>query len=250
MATASSSAASYIRGRKPFKISTITDRSAIINGSAFFSGLSEPECHKVASCGQTRSFASEELVFMQGQSARHLVLIETGRVKQTQLSSNGNEVFLWMNRSGDVIGVPEESISGSQSCSARVMEHCQALVWDYAKLQCLILEFPQIRQNIGQILSGRLNELQERFREVATEKVAQRLALALLRLLKQVGKPVREGIEISSSRDELAQMTGTTLFTISRILSRWGEEGFVLPRRAAVVVLDIQRLRAVTTEGF
>jgi CRP-like cAMP-binding protein len=210
--------------------------------SAFFSGLSELECIYVASRGHSRSFASGEVLFMQGQSSRHLVLIESGRVKMTQLRSNGNEVILWMNRSGDVIGALGESGPGSQSCSARAMDQCQALVWDYTKLRCLLLEFPQIRQNIGQILSDRLSELQERCREVASEKVAQHLALTLLRLIKQVGKPVREGVEISASRDELAQMTGTTLFTISRILSRWGEKGFVLPRREAVFVVDPERL--------
>jgi len=76
--------------------------------------------------------------------------------------------------------------------------------------------------------------------------VAQRLALAVLRMLKQLGKPVREGIEISSSRDEFAQMTCTTLFTISRIPSIWGEDGFVLPRREAVVVVDTKRLARVS----
>jgi CRP-like cAMP-binding protein len=72
------------------------------------------------------------------------------------------------------------------------------------------------------------------------------LALALLRLVKQVGKPAHGGMEICLSREELAQMTGTTLFTISRLLSKWGEEGFVLPRREAVVVLDQKRLGEVS----
>jgi CRP-like cAMP-binding protein len=127
------------------------------------------------------------------------------------------------------------------------MEQCKASVWEYGRLQSLLAEYPQIRKNISQILSSRLNELQERFREVATEKVAQRLALALLRLVKQVGKPAPGGTEVSLSREELAQMTGTTLFTISRLLSKWGEEGFVLPRREAVVVLDAQRLGEIST---
>jgi len=125
------------------------------------------------------------------------------------------------------------------------MEQCQALVWEYTRLQNLIVEYPQIRRNISQILSSQLNELEERFREMATEKVAQRLALALLRLVKRIGKPADGGTEVSLSREELAQMTGTTLFTISRILTKWAEKGFVLPRREAVVVLDPARLKLV-----
>ena len=110
-------------------------------------------------------------------------------------------------------------------------------------------EFPKIRRNISQILTNRLDELQERFREVATEKVAQRLALALLRLVKKVGKPSMGGMEVSLTREELAQMTGTTLFTISRLLSKWGDEGFVVPRREAVVVLDTRKLEKVCEGG-
>jgi CRP-like cAMP-binding protein len=67
-----------------------------------------------------------------------------------------------------------------------------------------------------------------------------------MRLVKQVGRPVRGGIEISLSREELAQMTGTTLFTTSRLLAKWGGEGFIQPRREAVVVLDALRLEQVS----
>jgi CRP-like cAMP-binding protein len=106
----------------------------------------------------------------------------------------------------------------------------------------MMRENPQIGRNISVILSSRLNELEERFREVATEKVAKRIALALLRLLKHVGRKVQDGIEVSLTREELAQMTGTTLFTTSRVLSRWGEMGFVSPRRESVLVRDQNRL--------
>jgi CRP-like cAMP-binding protein len=201
---------------------------------------------EIASCARARTFARNELLFMQGQSARNLVMIQTGSVKLSQLSPNGNEVILWMTGSGDSVGIPADSLPHSHTCSARAMEQCRALVWEYKNLQDLMAEYPQIRRNISYILSSRLSELQERFREVATEKVAQRLALALLRLVKQVGKPAHGGMEICLSREELAQMTGTTLFTISRLLSKWGEEGFVLPRREAVVVLDQKRLGEVS----
>jgi CRP-like cAMP-binding protein len=214
--------------------------------SALFTGLSKNECVEIASCARARTFARDELLFTEGQSARNLVMIQSGSVKLSQLSPSGNEVILWMTGSGDPVGVPADSTSCSHTCSARAMEKCHALVWEYSRLQNLIEEYPVIRKNIGQILSGRLNELQNRFREVATEKVAQRLALALLRLAKQVGKPAKGGVEISLSREELAQMTGTTLFTISRLLSKWGQEGFVLPRREAVVVVDAKRLERET----
>jgi len=231
-----------------YKDSSVAERVVLMCASALFAGLTETECWEIASCASARRFARNELLFMQGQPVRNLVLIQTGSVKLTQLSANGNEVILWMNGEGETVGANIEAPVCHHTCSARAMEQCRALTWEYSRLQSLLADYPQMRKNINQILSGRLRELEERFREVATEKVAKRLALTLYRLLKHVGKEGHEGIRVSLSREELAQMVGTTLFTISRILSKWSEEGLVLPRREAVVVLDVKRLLMVGDE--
>jgi len=228
--------------------SNAAERIVLMCASALFTGLSARECKEIAACAHTRTFARDELLFMQGQPVRNMVLIQSGSVKLTQLSANGNEVILWMNGSGDAMGMHADSPSCNHTCSARAMEQCKALVWEYTRLQMLVTQYPQLRKNISQILAGRLQELEERFREIATEKVARRLALALSRLLKQVGKKSADGIEISLSREELAQLTGTTLFTISRILSKWSEMGVVIPRREAVLVRDPERLEMVSAE--
>jgi len=246
VATARLSLGGFASGEATTRESNIAERVVMMCASALFSGLTQNECMAIASCARARSFARDELLFTQGQSSRNLVMIQTGNVKLSQLGANGNEVILRMTGSGDSVGIPSDSGTGCHSCSARAMERCHTLVWEYSRLQDLLDQYPQIRRNINQILSNRLEELQERFREVATEKVAQRLAFALLRLAKQVGKPAERGVEVSLSRDELAQMTGTTLFTISRLLSKWGEEGFVLPKREAVVVLDSRRLGQIS----
>jgi CRP-like cAMP-binding protein len=228
--------------------SNIAKRGVLMCASPLFAGLSQHQCEKVAWHARPKTFARDELLFMQGQPVRNLALIRSGSVKITQLSPSGNEVILWMYGRGNVAGVLPESKSCNHTCSARAMEQSTALVWEYAALQGLMLEYPQIRMNISLILASRLHELEERFREVATEKVAKRLALALLRLLKHIGKTVQGGVEVSLSREELAQMTGTTLFTISRILSRWGELGLVLPRRESVLVRDPYRLELVSDD--
>jgi len=229
--------------------STLGERVILMCASALFAGLRPEECFRVASCAKARIFSRDELLFMQGQPMTNVMLLEAGSVKLTQLSSAGAEVILWMNGRGDAVGFHSgDSPCANHSCSARALETCKALTWEYSKLQRLLIDYPQIRTNINQILIGRLQELEERFREIATEKVAKRLALTLLRLVKNVGKQRQAGIQVSLSREEFAQMTGTTLFTISRILSKWSEEGFILPRREAVVVLDSSRLEQIGTE--
>jgi CRP/FNR family transcriptional regulator, nitrogen oxide reductase regulator len=224
----------------------LADRVDLIRVSPLFEGLSPDQCEDVARQARPKVLGRDEILFMQGQPARYLALIRTGSVKITQLGPNGNEVILWINGRGNVVGLLSESTSGNHSCSARAMELSTFLVWECTTLQSLMLKYPKIRQNTSQILLIRLNELEERFREVATEKVAKRVALALLRLLKHNGKKVHGGVEVSLSREELAQMTGTTLFTTSRLLSKWGEMGFVFPRRESVVVRDPYRLEIVS----
>lgn len=214
--------------------------------SALFTGMSKVECMEIASCARARTFARNEILFCEGQPVRSLILLETGSVKLTQLSPGGHEVLMWMSGSGEAVNVNADPISCNHTCSARAMEHCRALVWEYQKLQALLNQYPQLRRNITRILAGRLKELEERFREVATERVARRLALTLLRLMKQVGKPSVDGIQVSLKREELAQMTGTTLYTISRVLSRWAERGFVVPLREGVVVNDPARLEKIS----
>jgi CRP-like cAMP-binding protein len=103
-------------------------------------------------------------------------------------------------------------------------------------------------QNMNRILAARLQELEERFREVATEAVASRLGLALLRLSKQVGKSTSEGVQISLTREELAQMIGTTLCTVSRVLSRWAQTSYVIPCREAVYLVDPKKLKSAVED--
>src|SRR5579859_6588377 len=209
---------------------------ALVSSSALFIGLTERECTEIISCGRVLTYAQNELLYAQGHPMRSLIFLQTGCVKHTQISDTGNEVILWMSRSGEALNVQPETTFRDHSCSARAMDQCQTLVWQYARLEASFHRYPQIRKNISQVLASRLKELEERFREIATEKIATRLALTLLRLLKQVGQVSHEGTQVFLGREELAQMTGTTLFTISRILSKWAERGIVAPRREAILI--------------
>jgi len=89
-----------------------------------------------------------------------------------------------------------------------------------------------------------------RARELATERVASRVARTLLRLARQSGRPVDGGILVDHplSRQELAEMTGTTLYTVSRLLSAWEDAGLVEAGRERVTVRSVEGLEAVIEE--
>ena len=218
----------------------LTQRAALMSSCALFAGLTIPQCVQLAQSARAHTFGRDELLFDQGEPIRQVFLIESGYAKLTQLSSNGSEVIMWLrgpNDLVDVFGIPARPI---HSCSARVVAKCRCLVWDWTILESSPLS-PLIERNMGRILSERIGELEERFREVATEKVSNRVACALVRIAKQLGKTSQEGTEIFLCREELAQLTGTTLFTISRLMTKWSELGLVKPRREAVLVRDPDR---------
>lgn len=223
--------------------SIIAERIALISASPLFTGLPQYACEKLASQARPKALARNELLFMQGGAARKVALIRSGSVKITQLAQNGNEVILWVYGVRNIAGVISEPTTCSYAYSARALETSTALVWDYAVIQNLMSDYPQVRKNASNILAARLNELEERFREVATEKIAKRMSSALIRLQAEIGKKAHGGTQVSLLREELAQLTGTTLFTVSRILSRWGKMGFVMPRREGVLVRDTNRLQ-------
>lgn len=217
--------------------------------SALFAGMPPRDCMEIASHARAMTFRRNELLFAQGQPVRSLILLESGVVKMTQVSADGSEVLLWMRGPGEPVDIYVASTLCNHTCSAQAMERCRALTWNCQRLQALANRYPRLRMNILRIVTERLMELEERFREMATETVTKRLALNLLRLAKRVGTHSKEGIEVSLSRAELAQMTGTTLFTISRVLSSWAERGLVQPRREAVLVSDLDKLQLVSFEG-
>src|SRR5258707_14521137 len=104
--------------------------------------------------------------------------------------------------------------------------------------------------NTLQTVGGRLQETHTRVVEMSTQQVEQRVAHALLRLARQSGRKVEHGVEIDFpiSRQDIAQMTGTTLHTVSRILSGWEQSGLIEGGRQRVVLREPHKLMVLSEE--
>ena len=218
------------------------ERPGSLCSSVLFSGISGHDCAHIASAAARRTFARRETLFTQGQEVRNLILLQSGNVKHTQVSPDGGEALLRISSAGDIVCVQGLSSIRCHTCSGRATEECHALVWEHDQMQSYLALYPPLGVNMTRILAAQLNELEERFREVAAESLTRRLALLLLRLSKQMGEQSGNGIKILLSRQEIAQMAGATVFSISRMLSRWSEQGLILTAREAVIVCDPRRL--------
>jgi CRP-like cAMP-binding protein len=207
-----------------------------------FLNLTTAECREIVAATHEKEFARRQTIFVEGAPCRQVLLILSGCVKTTQLGPSGCEVILRLSGPGELVGALELYLGSNNLVTARTTQPTTALVWDTTAFEAVSDRFPTLRRNTARLLGLRLQELEERFREISTQKVAPRLSHQLLRLSSQLRQHSKGALEISLSREELAQLTGTTLFTVSRLLSQWERLGIVSTRREGVIVRNLQAL--------
>lgn len=217
----------------------LSQRVALVQQFALFAGLTASECASIVSSAHEKDFARRQTIFFEGDPMQQISLLTSGCVKVTQFGQNGSEVILRLSGPGEVLGSIEQCSRATHCSTAQALQASRLLTWEATVFESISERYPLLRRNTARILGERLRELEERFREISTEKVATRLSSQLVRLLNQVGRRANGYVEISLSREELAQLTGTTLFTVSRLLSQWEQRGILSARREAVWVRDL-----------
>lgn len=234
------------------KASLVTDLplSDILQKTALFSGLEPAALQAVQLAAHTCQSAAGSYFFLQGDPAERVFLLTRGRVKLTQMNPDGSQVLLRAVGPGTLFGAVALAQGELYPVSAESAEDSGGVYWGAASLQELVLRHPQMALNAMSLMAERVQEFQQRFRELATERVERRLARALLRLASQTGRKVAEGvlIDLPLTRQDLAEMTGTTLFTVSRILNQWETRGLVTLGRERVIVRFPHGLVAVAED--
>ena len=209
-----------------------------IMAAPVFAGLSSLEYQAIASRAEERWYSSGDTIFLQDDPVRHVFVVAKGRVKITQVSEEGKETLLRLEDSGSLV----DDVIGSSHLhplTARAMESCSILAWDASMFEDLSHRNNTIHRNAAAIMRARLRDLQQRFCDVATLRVPQRLARVIVQLAGENSESLRS---IVLSREELAQMTGTSLFTVSRVLSSWATCNVVTLDRKEIVIEDLRRL--------
>ncbi|HSJ54968.1 MAG TPA: Crp/Fnr family transcriptional regulator [Anaerolineae bacterium] len=216
----------------------------------FFRDLDETELARVAGAARFRKLERGAYFFHEGDPARTLYVLAEGRVRLNQASTEGQQVLLRFVSAGEPFGWIGSLGSTQYPASAEVVEDSLALYWDTDTMAELMERHPPLAMAALRMLARQVQEMQERYRELATERVERRLARSLLRLSAQTGRQVPGGIllDVRLSRQDLAEMTGTTLYTVSRILSRWEQAGLVKSRRERVLIRRPEGLVAVAED--
>jgi CRP/FNR family transcriptional regulator, nitrogen oxide reductase regulator len=212
-----------------------------------FTGVSPEDFRRISAVARLKRFGRGEMLYLEGDKVEQVLLLISGSVKITQVGPKGFEVILRLGAPGDLLDTVSLFVTGRHCTTAQVLRECRALVWGAGIFKAQVECVPVLQLNMIRFVCGHLQELEERFRELATERVAPRVAHQLIRLLEQVGS--NGEVEIGLSREDLAQMTGTTMYTVSRLLSAWEAHGLVNPRRESVVISDVRSLRKVFEEN-
>lgn len=226
--------------------SSRSERIAFVQGLTLFSDVSPADCSAIVSAACQEDFLRWQTIFSAGDPVQQVALLLSGWVKITQPGLRGNEVILRLIGIGEVVGAFGCWSGHQHRSTAQAVRPCIALVWDATTFDKILERFHMFRHNTIRALEERLEEMNERFREVSTEDVGSRLSSELIRLSKRFGSAMNGHQEIRLSRQELAQLTGTTLATVSRHLCRWQSLGIVSIGREMVQVRDVTALAEVS----
>jgi CRP-like cAMP-binding protein len=220
---------------------------ALLGSGQLLAGLASSALDEVARAGRRRSVPSGEAVFRQGDPADTIYVWLAGRVKVSQITPDGQQVTVHFVGPGEMMGCVAAWGGGRYPGTAGAIEDSRVIGWTRPELEGLAQRHPAISRNVLTIVGRRLQESQARVRELSTERVEQRVAHALLRLADQAGRSGPGGIEIAFplSRQDLAELAGTTLHSVSRTLSAWDQQGLIRSGRQRVLVRRTDALRTI-----
>ncbi|MYZ49226.1 Crp/Fnr family transcriptional regulator [Propylenella binzhouense] len=222
------------------------DRS-LIRGFDLFAAMNDEDLDAVLAPVEVRRLAKGDVVFAQGDPADSFFLLLHGRLKVVQVTPDGQQVIVRFVGPGEVYGVAVALGRADYPGTVRAAAESLTLSWRSEHWPALVSRQPRLALNTLQHVGARLQEAHTRIREMATEEAERRVAHTVLRLAEQAGRPTRDGIlvDFPVSRQDIAEMTGTTLHTVSRILSAWEDRGLVEGGRQRIFVRAPDRLKVL-----
>ncbi|MFN8414286.1 MAG: Crp/Fnr family transcriptional regulator [Anaerolineales bacterium] len=205
-----------------------------------FEHATDDDLQLILENGVNRSIETDGFFFFQGDPADYFYILTSGQAKLMQSNPSGQQVNLRTIYPWQMFGaLGAIRANATYPASAQAHEDSTALAIKSEFILNMMQTRPYLSTGLMNLMTTYIQEMQSRYRELATERVEQRVANALLRLAGQSGQRVGKEaeIELSFSRQDVAEMTGTTLFTISRLLSEWERKGLIETGRERIKIL-------------
>ena len=213
----------------------------------FFRRVSPALRARVAEVARLKSYDRGELIFAEGDPSDVFIIIVSGRVKVFKSTPAGKEIILEIFGAGDPLGAVAVYEGAPFMASAFTLEPTEVVSVEQGAFFRLLEAEPTFVRGLLSGLTLRLAELTRRLAELTGARVETRFARLFLKLCDQIGKPDRGGIFVAMplSRQELADLTGTTIETTIRIMSRWQKDDVLHTEKDGFVVIDRPTLEDV-----
>jgi CRP-like cAMP-binding protein len=226
------------------------DRTAIAR-MPLFAGLAPAELDEVLREARSTHYKKGTAIFEQGAEARAFFVLLHGHVRASKTTPDGHQITVRYVSPGEVFGVAQAIGLAHYPATATAVVDSVVIAWPSSAWAAIVARHPAIAGNALQTVGARLQDAHTRVIEMTTEQVERRVAHALLRLANQSGRKVGKGVEIDFpiSRQDVAEMTGTTLHTVSRVLSAWESQGLVDSGRQRIVLLEPHKLFELAEGG-
>lgn len=213
----------------------------IVKSLPLFAKMNDTDLDGLLGSATAKRIPQGEAVFEQGQSAVSFFLLLHGRLKVLQVTEDGQQIIVRMVHPGDLFGFARALQRTDYPGTAMAAAESVVLSWPTDLWPQFVESNPSLAVTAMQTIGQRLEEAHTRIREMSTQEVERRVAHVVTRLAKQAGKQEGNGIRIDFpiTRQDIAEMTGTTLHTVSRILSAWEAKGLVEGGRQRLLVCDL-----------
>lgn len=221
--------------------------TAVLEQMELFAGVPAPALAAAQACARSEWVARDQIVFEQGGRAERTYAVAKGSVRIVQTGSDGAQVVIRFIGPGEMFGTAPLFTDYLFPADAIAAEPSLIVSWSEADLLRLLESWPKAAMNVIGILGARLAEVQDRVRELSTQGVDRRVAHTLLRLAAQAGRATGQGTEIAFRlrRRDLAEVSGTTLHTASRLLAAWQKAGLLVSRHQRLTIHDLEKLRRI-----
>ena len=229
---------------------TVDDVEALLGATPVFRKLSPQDRRRVAEATSVRHYEKGATIFEQDAPSDAFYTIASGRVKIFKMLPSGKDLILEVFGTGDPLGAVAAYDGRPFPASAVALEDTTCLAIPRPVFFRLLEEHPSLVRGLMLGMTVRLVELTNRLAELSGTRIEPRFARLFLKLAGDMGRPERGGtfVPLALSRQELADMTGTTIETAIRIMSRWGKQDVVRTEKDGFVIVDRAALEDLSAE--
>ena len=214
-----------------------------------FKNLSEEELKELEPYLVQTAFKKKEDIFNEGDSPEWFYIVSKGKVKVTKLSHEGKEIILEIISPFDIFGGVAVLRNFPYPANAVAMEDSEVVKISRKNLMRLVDRFPNLMYCIALQLGDRMKSSYDSLKNIALERVEARIAALLLKLSNKVGVETKDGvlIDMRLTKQDVADMVGTTVETSIRTFSKFKKQGFVKDSNGKIIIRDREGLMSFSS---